>query len=86
MSTTIHSIAVANPTVTLGPDGLATIDWPESEPDMCLMSRDLLAEMTSQINELRILKAGFAAAVFSPTTSYYDRPTTINDEPEANPS
>lgn len=61
MSTTIMSVAVANPVYTKNANGIVSIDWPESEPDVCLVSRELMVEMVAQINELRVLKAGLDA-------------------------
>lgn len=52
-TTSPHSLVnvlVANPTVTKAEDGTLTYDWPESWPDVCLMSRDLFVEMVARFN------------------------------------
>ena len=61
MSTTIMTVAVANPVCTKKANGIVSIDWPESEPDVCLVARELMVEMVAQINELCVLKAGLDA-------------------------
>ena len=47
----------ADPTVTRNDDGTVTLNWPENEPDVALITRDLMVPMVDQHNRTVTLQA-----------------------------
>lgn len=60
---------VANPTTTVGATGDLSMTWPIDHPDVCLIHRSLLVEMTQEIAARRGVKFTLTATPTEDTTA-----------------
>ncbi len=49
MSVNLTTVLVAEPAIT-DSDGVLSVTWPTTEPDVALMHRDVLTELLQEIN------------------------------------